>query len=167
MHQGFSPNGGTTDERHSNFQLCALVTGGRRKHSSVRAGRKREKGRSTSGQAGGTTARENSSRPSEAISSAGARAARSTTPADAGSSSSSSRENRSPPICSAGCSTAAARSANFTKCGTAPARATACADTGEQTRADTGQHTGASRPGETLGTTRVPSRRCTAATGSD
>jgi hypothetical protein len=179
--QGFSPNGGTTDERHSNFQLCALVTGGRRKHSSIRAGRKREKRRSTSGQARGTTAREDSSGPNEAICSADARAARSpTTPAESGSTATGPSKNRSATICSAGCSTATARSADFTKCGTAtarsadftkcgtaPARSAACADTGEQTYADTGQHTSASRPRETLGTTRVPSRRCSAATGSD
>ena len=81
----FSRNGGTTDERRPSFQLYTFVIGGRRKHSSVRARRAREKGGSSGVQTRTAAATgQVSPRPSETGASLGTCAARRPAPAGSG-----------------------------------------------------------------------------------
>ena len=149
--QGFSPNGGTTHERRPSFRFYTVVIGDRRKRSSVRARRTREK----AGSSGVQTRRaaptgQISSRPSEKGTSPGTGAVRRPAPALSGASS-RPRTNT--------------RSARRSACSSASARSGACAGASENISAYacSGENIVTSdRPGENSVSSDRPPRGCTA-----
>ena len=153
-----SPIGGTTDERRPSFQLYTVVIGGRRKRSSVRAGRAREKAGFSGGRQTRAAAptRQASSRPSEQGGPPGTRSTRSPAPARSGVAPRSPNSTRS--AGRSACSPAPACSATFAD---PNENTSACAHSGEKNtsaRAHSGEKntSACARSGENSGTADRP-----------